>query len=322
MSGDNRDAQSSNSNAFPNTSGRRGMSEEAAIFNTFMNVIKNRFTSVPESPTSDSKEKRRSRWNLEDGLPEVYDAERKQLVQINNNGMGAGLIIALGSFLFLRRGPKIFANYLSKKKAQEFSSSQPMGGYKFDPPDMAVRRKPGLIFRTFKLGLDLFVSTSMGMYGSAIWTDKNKLMNDLANIPLVEGKSIISEELCDDFIDVYRHIPKRTWDKYDGKSEPLDAISLFVKNCLKRHAVEKELLEERKSFRSFEGSDHEDDDNHPPIPSPGVSPDVTIEIIFSDESQELDTEIENDEFSFEGDDSDLFNFETESDDSDSSNHRF
>jgi hypothetical protein len=300
------------------------MSEEAAIFNTFMNVIKNRFTAVPESPTSDSKEKGRSRWNLEEGLPVAYDAERKRLVQINNNGMGAGLVIALGSFLFLRRGPKIFANYLSKKRAREISSSQPMGGYKFDPPDITIRRKPGIIFRTFKFGLDIFVATSMGMYGSVIWTDKNKLMNDLANIPLVEGKSIISEELCDDFIDVYRHIPKRTWDKYNGKSEPLDAISLFVQNCLKRHAVEKQILQERNSFKSFEanGSDSEDGDIHPSIPSPGVSPDVSVEIIFSDESQELDREKDDDVFSFEGDDSELFIFEKESSDSDPSNKRF
>jgi hypothetical protein len=321
MSRDNRDAQSkSTTNAFPNSAGRRGMSEEAAIFNTFMNVIKNRFTAIPESPTSDSKKKGRPRWNLEEGLPEAYDAERKLLVQINNNGMGAGLVIALGSFLFLRRGPKIFANYVSKKRARE----QPMGGYQFDPPDMAVRRKPGLLFRTFKFGLDLFVATSMGMYGSAIWTDKNKLMNDLANIPLVEGKSIISEELCDDFIDVYRHIPKRTWDKYNGRSEPLDAISLFVQNCLKRHAVENQILKERKSFGSFEvnSSDSEDDDVHPSIPSPGVSPDVSIDIAFSDESQELEKEKENDEFSFEGDDSELFQFENESDDTDSPHKRF
>lgn len=320
------DKKGAKGNGFPGV--KKKVSEEAAIFSTFMNVVKNRVTTLSESPTSEPNQNKRQRprfglGNLEGGLPSTYDHEKKMLMQINNNGMGAGLVITLGSFLFLRRGPKVFVNYYNRKMSQNHSITQ-TGGYTFDPPEVGVQRKPGLIFRTFKLGLDLFVATSMGMYGSAIFTDKHKLMNDLANIPLVEGKSIVSEELCDDFIDVYRHIPKKTWDKYSGNSEPLDAITLFVRNCLKRRAVENQILQEKKSFSMFEGNDTDglaDFDSHPPIPSPGVSTEITIEIEFSDQSEDVDIgmENENEDFSFEGDDSELFQLDNEGSDS-SENH--
>ena len=130
----------------------------------------------------------------------------------------------------------------------------------------------------------------MALFASAYFTEKKKLLNDMSQIPLVEGKSLLSDKLCDDFIDVYRGIPKRTWEKYEvselngegGGVEALTAIGNFVKNCLKRQAKEKEILEERCAFGMMgmeaDAESESRKDQHPAIPSPGVSPNTPFVI--------------------------------------------
>lgn len=275
------------------SSSRKGVSEEAAIVNTFMLVIKNKFIADPSSPSHEGKSKMR-RFD-EVYLSESYQAEKKQLTKINNHGMTAGIAISVGSFLFFRGGPRMMTRFLNRNRS---SGNVPgSGGYQFDinnaasPHQMtrpeAGSRKPGFFLRAVKLGLDLFVSVSLGAWGTAFFTDSKKFMKDLSDIPLVEGRSLVSEELCDDFIDVYKAIPKKTWDKYNDKSVPLGAITNFVQNCLRRQMVEKDILDERKAFGSFGmGSSVK----HVDIPSPGVPRDLSVEIPFTDKSEELNTE--------------------------------
>ena len=94
---------------------------------------------------------------------------------------------------------------------------------------------------------------------------------------------MISDELCGDFIDVYRGIPKKTWKKHEGKPA-IDAISGFVMNCMRRQVVEKELREQKRSFGMME----EKEDDHVAIPSPGVSPDIHVEVQWGDQSVDLE----------------------------------
>ena len=301
------------------------VSEEAAIFNTFMLVIRNKFVATPRSPSHEvndeydkqqQQQQQQRKVNRLDDLykSSAYQAEKKLLSKINNNGMAKGLGVGLVTFLFLRRGPRLMSRYIMNQQRQQRgggmngTSSTGKSGYHFDINSTSTNNfqqimdeKPSLFMRTIKFGLDVFVSMSIAMYGSIYFTDKHKLMNDLSNIPLVEGRSLISDELCDDFIDVYKAIPKRIWDKYDGKSEPLDAISQFVKNCLRRKIVEKELLEEKKAFGSF-GIDG-DDDKHVDIPSPGVSNNIDVEIPWIDKSEDLTSERSVDEDDFDGNNS-------------------
>ncbi len=257
-------------------------------------------------------------------LSEAYQAEKNQLTKINNNGMTAGIAMGIGSFVFLRAGPKMLSRYLINKSRKSGNMPPGSGGYQFDiaakgksqkqrmmqPPPNVDGRKPSFLFRTLKLGLDIFVSVSLATWGSLIFTDAKKLMDDLSDIPLVQGRSLISEELCDDFIDVYKAIPKKTWDKYDEKSVPLDAITNFVKNCLRRQIVEKEILDQKRAFGSF-GIDA--NEKYVEIPSPGVPRDLDVEIPFTDKSEELDVEksvlFEDDAFQ-----SSEFDFDTWNDD--------
>jgi len=238
---------------------------------------------------------------------------------MNNNGMVYGLSCGLLTFGILRGGPRFIQRTLLRRNQQQHTRSGGSGsihnsGYTFDQPAREDMRapKPGLLFRTIKLGLDLFVSSSMALYASAAFTDKAKLMTEMAEIPLVSGRSLISDELCDDFIHVYKGIPKKTWKKYEGKSEALDAITGFVMNCMRRKVVEREIMEQNRTFGMADEHEHgggrhtrSGDELHVEIPSPGVSRDIHVEIQFGDKSEDLQVgrELEG------GDDDDFSEFD-------------
>jgi len=280
----------------------RKLSEEAAVFNTFALVIRNKFAATPSSPTEHdhSSQTTEERIKRLDHLynDSAYQVEKEMLTRLNNNGMVYGVACGLLTFGILRGGPKFIQRTLIRRNQQQQRNSS---GYAFDQPapgDVQFQ-KPGLLFRIIKLGLDLAVSTSAAAYGSAVFTDKAKLMNEMAEIPLVSGRSLIADELCDDFIDVYKGIPKKTWKKYEGKSEGLDAISGFVMNCMRRKVVEREIMEQNMSFGTTDeeiGGNNEDA-KHVEIPNPGVSPDIHVEIQFGDKSEDVQVgrELEGDD---------------------------
>ena len=153
------------------------------------------------------------------------------------------------------------------------------GGYKLDSLSSTPGQppKPRFILRAVKLAVDAFASVTVAMFASTQFADRTKLLRDMADIPLVEGRSLISDELCDDFVDVYRSIPKRTWDRYEGTVDTLDAIGKFVRNCMRRRIVEEELRRE-----SGGGNDaHKGLE----IPSPGVPRDLEVNIVWGDRSR-------------------------------------
>ncbi len=276
------------------SSSGKPVSEESAIFNTFMLVIRKKFIAkiIREKKMNRRDERHRSK---------SYAAEQRQIRKKMYNGMTAGIVIGLGSFVFLRTGPRLIARYLLNRSRSSGSSGNMPGGYQFDinkttanhhqPPPQMIQppepeKRPGFLLRAVRFSLEVFVSMYLGAWGSGLFPDNAKFVNDLSDIPLVEGRSIVSEELCTDLIDVYKAIPKKTWDKYDNKSVPLDAVSNFVKNCLRRQMVEKEILDEKRAFGSF-GIDGSSEGKHVEIPSPGVPRDLDVEIPFTDKSEDL-----------------------------------
>jgi len=241
--------------------------EKFAILNAFVNVAKANFIKA------DSTDGRESIQRIDDlyKLP-AFTAEKKRLTEISNNGMLYGLALGFGTFAFLRAGPRLLQRFLQRR---QYTSS---GGYKFSKvtnthPTAGMSNPPsqqGFFLRTIKLTLDFFVSSSIAMFGSVYFVDRKKLMSEVADIPLVEGRSMISELLCNDFIDLYRSIPKNNWDKYHGNSDSLDIISTFVTNCLKRQFCEEQILQQRQGFGDLNTS------NHDGIPPPGVAVDTPI----------------------------------------------
>ena len=321
---------------------KRQPSQEAAIFNTFALIVRNKFVLTPSSSSPDPKESAQDHIHRIDELYSnpAYSAEKNMLQKMNNNGMAYGLACGLLTFGFLRSGPKLMQRYLTRRYMKQqglgnrnVDNTSTVGGYTFDQPRIqggmgggdsnSVKiPKPGIFLRTLRLGLDLTVSVFMAAYGSLVFVDRKKLMDDISKIPLVEGRSLVSDELCDEFVDVYRRIPKQIWDKYQGKSDALDAISGFVRNCLRREMTEKKILQQRRRFGLLEEEQlqeeglsssgaltshdseqqqeqeqqqqqqqeqqqqqqekHTSRRKHVPIPSPGVSPDIPVHIEWID----------------------------------------
>jgi len=256
--------------------------EDVAILNKFLLVVKQKFTATAASSSSSDLGDGQKRLERLDEIYKspAYSAEKEILAKMNNNGVMKGLAVGIGTFAFLRAGPGALRRYFQRKQFSKSSSgykfdnlntSQNMTGSRVNNPDIGGRR-PGFIFRSIRFSLDCFISLSMATYGSMYFVDRRRMMDAAGSIPLVEGRSMVSDELCDDFTSLYRSVPQKTWEKYDGKSLQLDTISNFVKNCIKRKVIETQMLEQRHEFG------HLDSSTHVEIPSPGVPADTQVEI--------------------------------------------
>jgi len=277
----------------------REQTNDATILASFVKIVSSKFRD-PESV-----QRLDSLYNKKE-----YAAEKARLTTINNNGMGWGIAAGLGTFVFFRRGPRWISTYLMKRGhrvGQGGGGVGPTGGptagsgYKFEAstsvsPFQSGKnqggsagfqnpRKPSLILRGLKLCLDLFVSTTVALYSSAVFTDKKKLVGDVADLPLVEGRSLLADELCGDFSREYRAIPQEVWAKHRGETPILNAIEEFVINCKRREMFEKQIKAERGIQVGGAG-------DHVIIPPPGVPRDsvITIEDVLAGDSSEADEE--------------------------------
>ena len=118
------------------------------------------------------------------------------------------------------------------------------------------------------LPVDIAISMLFGMSTSIFLTQRQRLMSDLAAAPLLPGKSILSEELCQPFTDEMERINNgfhtysigsnpeddssvknvipfgELWrDENLGEFDSLRAIRQFVLNCQKRNVRNKEKKE-------------------------------------------------------------------------------
>lgn len=262
--------------------------EETEIFNRFTAIVKTKFTN--------------SNINQLDELykrPE-FASEKRILNEMNSIGLSKGMLSGLACFAFLRISPRLISNYLrrrvagggginssaSKNPFQQMSSSS--SGYKFDsfPASSQNEERPGLIFRGVRLMLDTFVSMSIGAYASIYFTDTNKMMEKFEKIPLVEGRSLLSEQLCHDFTKEFKSYGKQFWNSRhhamttdnnnrggDEGGEFRELIQGFVANCRRREIYEKDIRQEQGLGANDEVI----------VPTPGVPQDipVTLDDLFS-----------------------------------------
>lgn len=225
-----------------------------------------------------------------------YKAEKDKLMSVNNsdNSLVKGIALGMGSFLVLRRGPRIISRWLLQRQLSSKSSSNShRKSYEFDksfsinnkdpfqtatnktmPQPEKNMERPGLLFRSIKFGVDMFVSLSMAAYGAIIFTNTEKMIQEVADIPLVEGRSLISDELCGDFYEQYRHYPSEIFEKKDDAL--LQAISRFVRNCRKRQVHENQIQQQEHGWDTPTNDNQQQ--QHVSIPSPGVPRAINIEI--------------------------------------------
>jgi len=275
-----------------------------------------------------------------------YMYEAAILKSLNGHGLHYGFAAGIVSFVVLRKLPGVLTNYLLKRRRRQggglsSSSSISKSSYKFDNPKVygtppgattpshiaqqqqqqSINKKPaGLFMRTIRLAVDALLSVYVAAGVTAWKTDYSQMINTIANIPLVEGKSLLSEELCYDFIQEYdKH--RDLFDPAapaDTQSSSLDmimkSVQSFTVNCKKRKMYEKVIQEQRGGV----GGDGDHDflltgsSSSISIPSPGVPPDLNVDdddynhfVVDAEEeerdSSSLDNKFQDGSFSKHGD---------------------
>ena len=98
-------------------------------------------------------------------------------------GAYLGAAVGLAQFVFLRKAPIAMMRRAGQTNFQESAKMKP-----------------------FSLLFDAVLSTAMA---GTVWimaTDKDKVFKTASELPLVEGRSDVSDALCDDFIAQYETI--------------------------------------------------------------------------------------------------------------------
>jgi len=153
-------------------------------------------------------------------------------------GAVIGSLVGISAFIVLRRGPIYVMNrILAKQHGTGNKASNAM-------------YKESLTAKVVGSTFDAAFASLLGVSAWVISTDKQKALMAVADIPLVEGHSEISDTLCDDFISIYGGIRPKFWKEYSD--DTLTAIQTFVQNCEKRQLYQKRLKMEM-------GLSHEDD---------------------------------------------------------------
>lgn len=120
------------------------------------------------------------------------------------------------------------------------------------------------VSKPITMAMDAGVSLLSGCLVGFVTVDKQKLYNAAAEIPLKEGRSPVSEVLCEDFLKQDDKIPQELWEEHND--DAMRALRKFLDNCQKRSLYEQQLR--RESLLSPE--------EPVSIPLPGVPQDFEI----------------------------------------------
>lgn len=291
--------------------------QEATVLQDFMITTQRRVEHLRSTFTS---------GGAKDAL-DLSDGEKKVLNEIHNSGMMEGIIAGVATFVFVRRFPRYLEKVVARRAAQRgggggtpppSSSSGNNGGYVLDqPPGARVNspfsnssngsgmpppgseetvRRGGILWRTLGLMIDTSLSFLVAAYTSFYMADTQKIAKSVKEIPLMEGRSAISDNFCSDLIQEYNRQwnldpndpqatkntnntndqlfgvksssqkkPLAPFDRKDILKNPqlgmLQAYIEFIGNCKKRQAMEKRIRQERGMGPNERVA----------IPSPGVT---------------------------------------------------
>ena len=197
--------------------------------------------------------------------PNPYQSEQKILrkaVAAESNALVGGLFIGAATFLSLRFFPLLLTRRIAgKAKYDEMKQKADM--FRSDPRNQ-LKRVGGYLFE----GTFGFWAGYRGYY-MALNMQSEDTLEELTQLPLCEGRSIVSDELCDDWTKlVHSEIPSSFWLNLDSRDSAAQmeyekrwrAILQFSENCMKRKTFEENL---RRKLKLKE--------NEPvSIPNPGV----------------------------------------------------
>jgi hypothetical protein len=277
---------------------------------------------------------RMDRQSEETGI-EYQQGVKESLVIGQMQGMGLKEGIAAGAltFIILRRGPLIIGRYIQKSRMQQQNSTGNTGlsnsSYQLSDPNSTNRlqqtfnpkypRPRNAFLRGIWFCFDATMSLIVAASVTSMYTYTEQLRNQIAELPLIEGRSLVAEALCDDFAaelqaiqseanPAYQRLQKRDAQNEDHAAFYIEGVEKFVENCQRRKAMERRLRQEQ-------GLGPRD---HIEIPAPGVPRDGPRLLTNSDGVEpDEDGTIYDSRHEFESPDADwASNFVTDQEDHD------
>jgi hypothetical protein len=276
----NSNSNSNNSNSNPDYDVKRRQ-EDMALFQRFRTVA----TAKLERMTSQVEKS--------DNPYQMGEEEKQILTQMHGMGLKEGVAAGVVTFLILRRGPIYIGRYIMKRNPMNNTTTTTTttnpgssGGYQLSNPNAATKnpfqqaanpqfpRSRNRFFRAIWFTFDATLSLMMAANVSVQYTDASKMRQKISELPLVPGKSLVSDALCEELSaelqkviaeqnPSYKRLLRESKQGLEAKS-PLafymQGITSFCENCQRRAYREQELRQEQ-GLSSLEQVE---------IPAPGV----------------------------------------------------
>ena len=299
--------------------------EEADLLNRFKQVA----TAKLESMANEAKNNK----NADGSSKPLYTMGKKEqeIVQsLQGMGIKEGMVATVVAFVTLRRGPIYMARWLQRRKnaarqqqqgyqsSSSSTSAPPLppgsGGYQLSDPNKVSTnpfarsqnpefpRSKNPVIRTIWFVFDSVLSLMLGASISMAYTDTNKIRDQLIDLPLVPGRSLVSDALCEEIVQELQKIQREQNPAYKrlmknknqssttgemGNGEDttasltpgafyLQGIIGFSENCQRRRFVESQVRQEQGLHSTAPVE----------IPEPGVSPVGPRLMVNSDTGEE------------------------------------
>lgn len=237
--------------------------------------------------------------------------EQRILREMTGMGLKEGILASVASFVVLRRGPKYVGRWMQQRQQRRYNhhhgtttiQNNPSSSYELSDPTKLVytssnsngnnpftkaanpdalppRSKRGFIGRSIWFVFDSVLSLMVGANVSAVYTDKEAIRQQIVDLPLVSGRSLVADSLCDELVRELRQVrnerdPTLARLQNQKESTPasyyMDGIIQFCQNCERRRYFERRIRDETGA----KGTSVE-------IPVPGVPRDSPRLVITSD----------------------------------------
>ena len=266
---------------------RQAWSERGQLLLNFHDVI-SRAINSPEMINkcsriaADMSDDETAQKKTKNSLAKDYSAEANLIIEnksrrdaeVRNKTLAVGLCV----FGVLRAGRGI-SSTVRNAAANRAAAAR---SYKFDePPSPAASKQttpteskvsneqPSKLRRFLSLAFDLTLSTTVALFsGEYLFIPRpSSYIEDMAKLPMVEGKSLYAEMVCPPLLREYKHVLEKygRWPVMsaseansiktdDGKPAltqedvSLNIIRQFAENCSKRSKYEQALLQERNAL--------------------------------------------------------------------------
>jgi hypothetical protein len=255
--------------------------DEQLLFSRFKNVAADSLERLSTRIENDNNNKLK-----------LGDEEKKRLQNLTGMGLKEGIVAGILTFVVLRRGPVYIGRWVRRRQLAQYQNNTNMppppssDGYKLSDPRMTSTnpfqraatkqdfpRSGNFFIRSIWFVFDVTLSLMMAASTSMAYTDTDVIRQQIIEMPLIQGRSLTSDALCDAIVKELYKVQAEKDPAYerlhklnkDGTQTPasyyLEGIMKFSANCERRRFMEQRLRQER-GLSSTEPVE---------IPSPGVA---------------------------------------------------